>query len=229
MIRLNVVAEGQTEQGFVDSVLKGHLANFGVIVSARCVETSTNNRTGKTYRGGLVNYERARNDLGHWRLEDNNSDARFTTMFDLFRLPDDFPKFEEAQRLTDPYDCVKRLEEGLAEDIEDRRLIPYIQLHEFEALLFADPAKLDWEYLEHDKQIAKLVKVANEFDSPELINQGAETAPSKRIIAQIPEYEHQKASVGPMVAEKIGLDEMRKKCPHFREWIGRLEALGTDT
>jgi hypothetical protein len=57
-----------------------------------------------------------------------------------------------------------------------------------------------------------------------LIDDGPTTAPSKRIIAEIPEYD--KATAGVAVAEKIGMDTLRQKCRHFNEWITRLEQLG---
>ena len=61
--------------------------------------------------------------------------------------------------------------------------------------------------------------------NPEEINEGQETAPSKRIIKEIPEYKGQKATIGPLVAAKIDLDVLREKCKHFNEWLTRLEKL----
>lgn len=87
------------------------------------------------------------------------------------------------------YDKVDYLEKAMATEINSERFIPYIQLHEFEALLFADIGKLKLFYLEgKDREIERLKAVASSFDSPELINEGSETAPSKQIIREIPEY-----------------------------------------
>ena len=112
----------------------------------------------------------------------------------------------------------------MGEDISDQRFVPYLQLHEFEALLFSDPEKLEERFDRHSTEIRRLVQIA-EQSNPELINDGIETAPSKRIIREIPEYESDKASSGPIVAERIGLTTLRMKCLHFSEWIGKLEAL----
>jgi hypothetical protein len=60
-----------------------------------------------------------------------------------------------------------------------------------------------------------------------LINDGPNTAPSKRIASQIPDYEDAKAAVGPEIAELIRLDTIRSKCPHFHAWLSRLESLGS--
>ena len=83
--------------------------------------------------------------------------------------------------------------------------------------------KLDWEYFEHEGAIASLVTMVGDT-CPELINDGAETAPSKRILKQIPEYD--KVTAGWTVAEQIGLTTLRHKCPHFNDWLTRLEQLG---
>ncbi len=147
-------------------------------------------------------------------------------LYGLAKLADEFPGYEANKATADPYARVAAMERAFQEDIGDHQFIPYIQLHEYEALLFADPQQLDWEYVEHDEQIAKLKTVASTVASPELIDEGEETAPSKRIIREIGEYQFNKARVGPVVAEKIGLAKLRAKCPHFSEWVGRLETVG---
>ena len=222
-VRLHFIVEGQTEETFVNRVLKPHLATFSVWCSARCVETSR--KRGRIYRGGITNYERPRKDIRAWMKEDRNPDARFTTMFDLYGLPEDFPEYGEASRLTDPYERVGVLERALREDVSDHRFIPYIQLHEFEALLFSCPRKLEAQFYDHCDEIQRLIEMASAFDSPELIDDGRDTAPSKRIAGEIPEYGSRKASAGPIVAEKIGLPALRSKCRHLGEWINRLEAI----
>ena len=222
-IRLNFIVEGPTEKTFVRDTLRSHLAHFYIWASARCVETSRKREV--RYSGGIVNYAKPRNDINRWLMEDQNPDARFTTMFDLHSLPNDFPGYADAARTSGPYERVRILEDALGQDISDSRFIPYFQLHEFEALLLADPQKLDSQYHEQGFAIQRLVYMADQFGSPELINDGADTAPSKRITAEIPEYARAKASAGPVVAERIGLPTLRLKCAHFGEWLGRLEAL----
>jgi hypothetical protein len=79
MIRLNLIVEGQTELGVVDTLLKPHLAKFHVYTSARCVETGRNRQKNKIYRGGMVSYEKLKNDLSRWIKQDQHADARFST------------------------------------------------------------------------------------------------------------------------------------------------------
>jgi hypothetical protein len=223
MIRLHVIAEGQTEKAFVDRVLSLHLAYFGVFSDARCVLTSRDKRAATVHRGGLTHYEKAKRDIMAWLKEDKDPACRFTTMFDLYGLPEDFPRFPEGLREHDPYRRIRFLEEALAQDIGDRRFIPYLQLHEFEALILADPKHLDWEYMEHEEQIQRLVQMV-EDQNPELIDDGYNTSPSKRILLEIPAYD--KVTGGLSVVEKIGLPVLRNRCAHFNEWLSLLEKLG---
>lgn len=215
-IRLNVTAEGQTEERFVKHTLSEYLAEFNISTSVRCVLTSRDKK--KEYRGGLSNYEKAKRDILQWLKEDSNADARFTTMFDLYALPTNFPKFEEAKKCP-PYERVQLLEEAFRDDIGDERFIPYIQLHEFETLILSDPEALLLEYFEHQRAVDQLVALLEEKKNAELIN--TEQAPSKRILALIPEYD--KCSVGVDVVNKIGIGKLKECCNHFREWLQRLE------
>ena len=146
-------------------------------------------------------------------------------MFDLYGLPTDFPRYADAAEVSDPYARVEILEAAMSESIGDIRFIPYIQLHEFEALLFTDPQKLDTQFLDCQSALLQLVETARTLGPPELVDDGPTTAPSKRITAVIPEYASRKASAGPIVAAKIGLPELQSQCRHFREWLERLTAV----
>lgn len=225
MIRLNIIAEGQTEETFVNQVLREPLSAIEIFVSVRCVETSRDKKRRQIYRGGLLEYDKARKDLLRWMKEDQKPDAWFTTMFDLYKLPKEFPDFETAMKQVNPMNRVVALETAFSKDISHQRFLPYIQLHEFEALLLADPSKFDWEFLEHEEAIKRLIALSASYKSPELIDDGVDTAPSKRIIKEIPEYQGLKASVGPLVASKIGLSVLRDKCPHFDSWLKSIESL----
>jgi hypothetical protein len=94
------------------------------------------------------------------------------------------------------------------------------------AYLFSDPTWFEYFYDHHEKQIATLKAIADGYASPELIDDGQHSAPSKRIIRELPDYDDAKSAVGPQVAELIGLDTIRSKCPHFAGWLSQLERLG---
>jgi len=146
-------------------------------------------------------------------------------LYGLRALSDEFPGWDKAASISNPYAKVSTLEEAWKADIQHPRFIPYLQLHEFEALLLASPKHLGEEFIGCDEQIRRLGGMASQFKSPELIDDGENTAPSKRIIAELPQYAGRKASAGPIIAEKIGLQALRAKCPHFAEWLSQLEKL----
>lgn len=222
MIRLHVVVEGETEEGFISRVLAPHLAERDIYAVVRCVRTSRGRRGGRGKSGGISSYARIRADIQEWLKEDRSSNVRLSTMLDMYALPGTFPGRRDAALPQDPRAKAAFLERKLEESIGDRRFLPHIQLHEFEALLLADPQVLKNYFLKKDGDITSLPVCAAD---PELVDEGFATAPSKRIIRAVPEYARAKASAGPDIAEIIGLDVLRRKCPHFGEWLSRLEAL----
>ncbi len=227
MVRLHLFVEGQTEQTFADMVLKPHLANFDVFMQKPALIAHAHKK-GKVHRGGGRNFLAMQKDILTRLKEDPGSDVFFTTMIDLYGLPANFPGIEEAEKLRHlPYERVVALETSWVDDTEDKRFIPFIQLHEFEAYLFCDVSRFDFFFDNADSEVSALLKIADQFQSPELIDDGQHTAPSKRISGQFPEYEDSKPTIGSQMAERIGLENIRSQCSHFNGWIERLEKLGT--
>jgi len=222
LIRLNIVVEGPTEETFVRDVLAPYWGSKGIFAIARSVETSR--KRGRVFRGGVRNYEKMRQDVINWIKQQR--DAYCTTMFDLYGLPSNFPGKNSIDPNLHSYERVSYLEDTFAADIGSDRFIPYIQLHEFEALLFAGIDRMKIFYLDDkNRAIERLITAANSIGSPELINEGNETAPSKRIIKEIPEYKDNKVLIGPAVVKEIGLPILRERCAHFNEWLIRIENL----
>jgi hypothetical protein len=116
------------------------------------------------------------------------------------------------------------LEAALHAEFGDRRFVPFIQLHEFEALIYCDLGQLQQRIAGSEAGIAALRREVRDLE-PEEINEGEATAPSKRIIRHVPVYEWNKVRVGAPAAAAIGLPALRTKCPHFGEWISKLERL----
>jgi hypothetical protein len=226
MRRLYLFAEGQTVQTFADTVLKPHLAAFQVYLHPPVLIAHAKKK-GRVHRGGGRKYGPMKRDITRFLAQESGNDVAFTTMIDLYALHSDFPGLAEAEALRHiPAKRVEALEQAFAQDINDRRFVPHIQLHEFEACLFCDPNWFGYFYPGHEREIAALKVIADSFLTPELIDDGLHSAPSKRIIAQFPDYEDAKSAVGPQVAELIGLNVIRDKCPHFAAWLSRLEGLG---
>lgn len=156
-IILNVLCEGETEDRFVSSVLKDYLISEGIVVKHRLLLTSKK----KNAAGGVTSYIRVKNDLDRWEREvahKSNESHYFTTMLDFYGLPNDFPGYSESLSLQ-PYIRIEKMEDAFAKDINQSNFIPYIQMHEFEALLFSNISKLKDEYPKCSKEIDDLQKV----------------------------------------------------------------------
>jgi hypothetical protein len=219
-LRLYITVEGQAERKFADDVLRPHLAAFSVDVKTRVV--LTNRKLGK--RGGILDFEKIHGDLHRLMREDQKPEARFTTMVDLYALPPEFPGWAEARQKGEPKERVAALEEAFRANLGDSRFLPYIQLHEFEALLYCDLSQLQQRIADSERAFAALAKEVRGIE-PEEIDEGATTAPSKRIINHVPIYDRLKVRVGAPAATAIGLPGLRAKCPHFNAWVSRLERL----
>lgn len=219
-IRLYTLVEGQTERQFADTVLRPHLIQFHVELRATLV--TTNRKLGS--RGGVIQYAHVKQDLERHMRQDRHPEARFTTMLDFYALPNDFPGWQASRHKTTPLERVTTIETALQNDIGVRRFIPYIQLHEFEALLYCDLSQLARRISGSERPLAALAQEVKDI-LPEEIDEGQTTAPSKRILRYVPAYEKQKVRVGAPAVAAIGLPALRASCPHFDGWVARLELL----
>lgn len=221
MSRVVAVVEGQTEQDFVRNVLAPWLATRGVYLTARLV--------GKPgHKGGVGEYQRAKTDI----LVVLKTDAKVfaTTMFDFYGMPNSWPAREDAAKASHA-EKAQLVENAVRQDIsrdmgpafQTSRFLPYIQMYEFESLLFSKPSAV-CEVLRSPKQLTQVEQIRASFANPEEINDGPQTAPSKRLLRVFSDY--RKRLHGLISANRIGLQEMRSECPHFNEWVERLEALG---
>jgi hypothetical protein len=102
------------------------------------------------------------------------------------------------------------------------RIIPFIQMYEFEALLFSD-TKAFAEGIDNPELESALQQIADAFDTPEHINDSPQTAPSKRIVKLM--YDYEKPLMGGLAALEIGLDTIRRECRLFDDWLLRLEII----
>jgi hypothetical protein len=227
MRRLYLTVEGPTEAVFARRLLAPHLLAHQVNLLG--IELAAiAKKKGLVHRGGLVRYAPLRNGLQRYLRHDRHSEAAFSTMFDLYGLPRDFPGMDEMGAQRDPYVRIADLEAAFGKDIGDRRFIPYLQLYEFEAILLSEPSSFAVQYPDRQREVARLVDLCRSFDNrPERIDDGEHSAPSKRIGLEIPEYLHHKRTAGAAIAAHIGLEKIRAKCPHFNEWLTKLERLGS--
>lgn len=204
MKRVIVYCEGSTEETFVNRILSPALYPAEIYLSA----SSCN---------GVSKYSRIKKDLH--ALCRNDRTAFVTTMLDYYALPLDTPGMHDDVPCQNVYDKVEYLERAIENDIGMPNLIPNLMLHEFEALLFCSPHCFAYCGID-SKAIAELCAIRKRAISPEHINTGSHSAPSKRILALYPAYN--KVLDGYNIAQDIGLDEMRKQCRHFNQWFERL-------
>jgi hypothetical protein len=222
---LYVFCEGRTEQGFCNQVLRPHLfpEHNGML---HTILIAHSKHHGLVRRGGIGKYAALERDILYTLKSRDERDVFFTTMIDLYKLPRDFPgKVDLVPDPNNPTPHVQSLEKAFGEAIGDSRFIPYIQLYEYETLLFSDPEGFRVVFEDCEAAIDSMKNIAASFPSTEHINDGEATAPSKRIIDSLPEYGGLKTTAGPDVAEFIGLPTLRKKCSHFDVWLTQLERL----
>lgn len=220
MKRVYVVVKGPTEESFVKNVLAPCL--WPDVYLTPLILGSPG------HKGGNVNYARVKKDVVLQLKQDR--DAYCTTMIDLYGLkagcpgtplPPGLPSLEKVCRIEAAmhHDLIATLPDDLRVDV---RFLPYLQLHEYESLLFSAPEafakSIHKPHLRHAFQ-----EVRSAFQTAEDIDDGPETAPSKRIEALHPAY--RKPVDGTLAAAAVGIAAMRADCPHFRSWIERLEAL----
>lgn len=214
---LRVLCEGQTEQNFVAQVLGPHLKEFQVFAKPEFLIPR---------RGGIVPFDTLRRaikrDLGRSR-----SHEYLTTMIDLYGLGS-YPGSDKQPAETVAV-RVARIEAEMAEQLPNPRFIPYIQVHEFEALVLVDLNQIPSQFPDGEaKGAPERLRMSIGNTPPEDVDDGAQTAPSKRIIREVPAYAHLKHIAGPIIAAEIGLPRLRGACPRFDAWVRRLEQLGED-
>lgn len=228
MKRLYLTVEGQTEQAFAVQILQPHLATFNVFVTKPRLTGPHGRRNGRIPQGGMFfTFQHVLADIKRWLREDTSAEARFSMMVDLYGLPHDVPGYTEPRLLADPYDRAVACEKALAICVNDPRFIPYVQVHEFEALWLAAPEKFAAQFESREREMAQLQAECAAFASPELINHDPQTHPKARILKYFADY--QPRVDGPRLAQEIGLAHIRQCCPHFNAWLTMLEHLDKAT
>lgn len=210
MKRLIIICEGETEQELCSNMLRPYFVVKDIMVECPLIKKSM---------GGIVSWHALKSQiLGH--LAEH---AYVTTFIDYYGIKDSYqyPCWTESKGIADKYERITLLESAMGTDVDSYKFIPYIQLHEYEALLFNNKDSFTNILPENELQDeAALIDVIAKFPNPELINDKLETSPSHRLKKIIPTYD--KIIYGYCLAEEIGLDNIRAKCPHFDGWLEKL-------
>lgn len=215
MKRIVVICEGPTEKEFCNTILSPFFAPQGIFLNAPLIKHS---------HGGIVPWPLLQRQISiHLRAERN---VHVTTMIDYYGITGKhkFPRWEEAQQELDVCKRIALLEQGMKECVEEElrsRFIPYIQLHEFEGLLFSNVDVYERVIPKGDLvDVEELKQTAATFDNPEMINNSPKTSPSHRLARIVRGYD--KVVYGNYLAESIGLNMIRERCPRFNHWIENL-------
>ena len=205
MIRIAVLVEGSTEGEFVKRILARHLLKRGVYAVERPL-------------GGDVNVYKMARDI-----------RQYCRSFEVVTSLVDYYGFRGKKKLS-----VEQLERSVSAEARNRMpgganctVYPYIQRHEFEGLLFSDVEAFGQLPEVTAATVRRLKRMRDRFQTPEDINDGFATAPSKRIKDMIPTYD--KVVNGSELAEWITLPRIRQECERFNAWVTWLESLGEGT
>jgi Domain of unknown function (DUF4276) len=220
MRRIIIVCEGQTEREFCEKILAPHFIPLQLHIQNPLIKKS---------KGGIVKWGVLQLELTIYLKADPS--AYLTTLLDYYGLETKaFPQWEQARNMSNKTGRMDFLEKAMSDGIEPdlrRRFIPYLQLHEFEGLLFNDIRVFLQQIPEADlTDIEALRQIIDEHPNPELINEGKESCPSRRLQRLIRGYS--KVVYGCLLAESIGLPNIRAKSPRFHQWLTRLENLAED-
>lgn len=217
-----VVVEGPTEQQFIKDLLGPYLANKSVFLTPIILD-----KPGQ--KGGDVKFARAQNDIGLYLKQ--RADTWVTLMVDYYGIRNDWPGLQEARLKSDPRAKAETINKATLTEVEQlfseytrgSRFIPYVSMHEFEALYFSAPEVLASEI---GVTLEVVSSILEECGEAEAINDSPNTSPSHRLRKLSPRFK--KTTTGIAIAKKVGLERMRESCPLFNAWVDRLELLSTN-
>ena len=213
MKRIIIVCEGPTEQEFCYNVLAPEFIKHNITIENPVIKHS---------HGGIVPWGALKKQIVNHLYENN---VYVSMLIDYYGIKHshNFPGWQEALNIEEKYTRMDFLFGKMKEDLPihlQNRFIPYIQLHEFEGLLFSDVSVIQNNFTTDEIDMNALQAVVNRYDNPEMINDHPNTAPSKRLESAISGYD--KVLYGNILAMDIGLEKIREKCPLFNEWITRM-------
>ncbi len=219
MKRIYVIVEGPSEREFVSRILAPYFGKKGLLISAISMLKSGGGM-------GFSNLEHFKNNVKPL-LYDKDAPL-ITTMVDLFRFPvqsNDPNEEAELKKYSLESDISTRLA-GLERVLYDavqkikpyKDFTPYIQKHEFEALIFSDAKVFNIESAAIGKAVEDILTTT---PCPEDINTTEEGHPAKRLesIFKSNKKKYVKGANAVDFAEMAGIEIILEKCPRFRFWV----------
>ena len=230
MSKVLCICEGTSERNFVSHVLQPYFKKKGLHVLLEPVLLGW--RHPMAYgAGGDVRFARLLTDLSFLFAGGLEYDA-VTTLFDYYGLKTDWTGKSQVTPVMCPEEKSACVEQAAARDlclhfsesypVEVAKVMPNVFMHEYEGLMFSNVASIV-NITRAYKALPALKAIASSFQAPEAINDGENTAPSKRLIAA--QVNYSKTIHGHRIISDIGIDVIRSKCPHFHAWLSKIEAI----
>lgn len=217
MRHLHILCEGQTEEMIASDVIAPCFGGADVYATWSVLKTKRP-ASGPAFKGGVSTWPKLERELR--LLLHDTSTTVLTTLLDYYGFPPEAPGMADRPH-GPPRDRVRHVESALAKAIDDARFVPHLVLHETETWVLADCGRLG-DVMGNPAPAAGLERIVRLESGPELVNDGVDTAPSKRIMRAYPQYV--KTIHGPLVIADAGLDAIRSTCPHADDWLRELEA-----
>ncbi len=209
MKRLVFLVEGDTELILINQHVIPYLYKQGFTNSMNAQKIITNRKLHT--KGGNINYEYLQNDINRVFAQGN---VIITTFLDFFRLPNTFPGY------TINVNNIVNVEAAIHKEFGNHPyLIPYIQKHEMEALMYCciDGFEI---VVDEAKALKALQEIIDKYFNPEEINSAPNKAPSKRLKAI---FNYDKVVDGELILEAVGISNMINKCPRFALWLQKIQ------
>ncbi len=222
-IEIMVLVEGKTEEIFVNDLLVPYMAPKNIYLYPTQLS-----KPGQ--KGGDVRFSRAQRDIGmHLKQRPNT----YVTTFIDFYGTKEWPGLNSVRSGATPAEIAQTINEATKTEVvslfadrrADTRFIPYVAVHEFEAMLFSDIDLLSARLNVNRK---KVEQVLMEYGEPEAVNNNPETAPSKRLDAWSVNGKFPKTTTGIVIARQIGIPTIREKCSLFDNWLTTIENIQRD-
>jgi len=219
-IEVIAIVEGRTEQIFIERILAPYIGHKNIGMRATQVS-----KPGQ--KGGDVRFSRVRRDLENHLKQ--RADTYVTTFIDYYGTKE-WPGLDLVPPNALPAQIAGTINEATRTQVvslfpgrqAERRFIPFVAVHKFEALLFSDAGILAGQLGIDESNVATVISACG---SPEKINNNPLTAPSKRLDAWSANGKFLKTTMGIAIAQEIGIDKIRNACPLFDAWLTRFEEI----
>lgn len=224
-VTLFLVVEGFSEAGFFAPFLAPYLGSRGIDLHVPVIGKGS-------AKGGMYrSFDATCTELARFLADRRRPFV--STFFDYYGLPSGQHRGWEFVPTIKSTRGVDGIEAALAEGVSRitsaaaGRFIPYIQMHELEALYYAEPGTLA-DVLDAPDQTPTFARIVAESRGCEAIDDSPLTAPSKRLEHHCPNYKKGRSSAAhaPRLGARLGLQAVRAACPRFAAWLTKIESLG---